>query len=145
MLSRLERENAGTPLPQVWLEEGLGLLNQTFNSELEKNNLQMQLFGETYPDEVCLALGIFSKHEKAQNIWTTLMLSTSFSNDLKVEKSLENLLNALGPLIDIYFANKDELDFVPTWQEEVYSNSTVFYKISHENLILSYEADKWLK
>jgi hypothetical protein len=148
MISRFERENWGTPLPVRWLEEAKELLKQTFQLELDKANLDLQLYGATYPDELCLALGIFSKNEKEKDLWTSFMLSSDLNNQSKVEKVLDCMIDGFGPIMDQYFDqlnnDKDGPEYIAKWEEDVFKDTTIHYKISHENIALSIEADKWL-
>jgi hypothetical protein len=147
MISRRERDNWGTPLPEKWIVEASELLQQTFELQLERNHLELRLFGYTYADELCLALGIFSKDQHKKDLWTTFQLSADLEQQNKVEKILDTLLDAFGPLLDQFF-EVDEQDsesvFVLNWEEDTFKETKLYYKVTHDNIELSREADKWL-
>lgn len=144
MLSRKLREQKGSEIPPVWVKNAIELLNENFaNDKKQRAQYEFQIFGEIYDDEIILAVSWI--HSENNNVIpTTFHSSCDINTNSKPEKVLDILLEATANFFDTFFAQDHFLDYSTKFESESFKNTEVFYKITRENIGLSYLADKIL-
>lgn len=143
MLERKHHENPGTNLPSTWLESITETLNQTYQSDLELRSKKFEVYGQSFPDELLLIVGLHDKnHDSILPVSYFASLDLLATHDS--QKILNTLVDSVGIFFDHYFSQEDWSDFEPNWQEHKINNIHFFYKFTRENVSLTLRANELL-
>ncbi|MCB9063296.1 MAG: hypothetical protein H6622_17355 [Halobacteriovoraceae bacterium] len=143
MLCRKDQAEMPIMLPNEWRDKLSKLLASTYAKELEIKDSSFFVYGETYPDELILTIGIHSKSNTHLNP-TTLIYSVNLEENSNPQKILDDLVDSSGHFLDVFFKTEDWEDYIPVWTEETFRNLSFFYKISRENIELFLKAEALL-
>jgi hypothetical protein len=143
MHSRKEQQAAGIELPASWRETVTELLYSTYEEQCIKSNRSFEVFGQTFPDEVFLAISLLDQNDQAA-IPVTCSLSSDLSSTDKSDKIIETLIDSVGMIFDDYFSSENWDEFTPIWTDIEFKGIKIYYKITRENVALSLLADKLL-
>lgn len=146
MFNRVETSTLPLPLPAEWNEEFKRNLLKIYGDKCLKDDKTFEIYAYTFPEEVLLIVSYVGLDQHV--IPTTLFLSTDLKLNSKPEKSLDTLCDSVGVFFDHYFGNQTDdeefEEYVYEWTEEDMSGTTIYYKITRENIALSLEADRLL-
>jgi len=143
MLARKEQNSSGNPLPEMWVNEVLNLLNTAYSTQLKKSDYFLEFYGISFQDELFLAVSVINSNNRSLSP-TSMCLSTDLTPKQDVKKVLNTLVDALGILLDNFFNKSDFDEWQPTWLEETFKKVNFYYKITREDISLTIEANKLL-
>lgn len=121
------------------------LLRDTYLNQIGEN-MEFQVFGLTYPDEVVISVSyIDTKNSSLTPV--TYQASSDLTSAVAAEKLMETLVDSIGMFFDSFFtqASDQEDIYIPRWQEEKYKKIALYYRVTRENVALSFMADQLLK
>jgi hypothetical protein len=145
MFSRKNYEvDEGIDVPQEWKESVASLLNQNFGEHCESQNKSFDIYGRIYQDELLVVIS-WSPNEDFSQAPTTLFLSGDLFKKEDAPKILDHLVDITGAFYDEFFSVENWNEYEPNWKETKHEGNEYYYKITRENIALSFEADKLLK
>jgi hypothetical protein len=144
MLSRKEQNQSGIHLPTKWQDEVRELLHSIYVEQLSSNNKDFEVFGQTFPNELFVAVSLIDPNDEL-GIPVTYMISADLDEKIKAEKILNNVVDSVGLFFDLYFADKNWNDYETTWQSAESKGLKFFYNISRENVGLTLQANSLLE
>lgn len=147
MFARKPTPSPGAPLPADWTESVARLLNETYATECEKRGRYFDVYGRAYPEEL-LVTASFAPEDRSYGPAVTCFLScdsTEMSDPATAKKTQAAYVELLGLFYDEILAGPEWDEWEPLWQEVEHGGRTYFYKLSRENMGLTFEADRLLR
>ena len=143
MLSRKEQNNSAILFPDEWVDKVKKILDSVYLEKCAKIEKEFQIFGFTYPDELVLAVSLVNPSNDAV-IPVSYIMSADLDEKNQAEAMLNDMVDSIGNFFDIYFADKDWMDYSTRWEEVDFKNTKFFYQITRENIKFSIMADALL-
>lgn len=144
MLSRKSQDQDPIQLPDTWKSNVEELLISIYKDDCEKTGKVFKVFGETYPDEVAIAISLLKQDDELA-IPVTYTISADLKKGENAEKLLETLVDSVGMFFDNFFSSSEDWDeYNARWQEIEFRTIKLFYKVTRENLELTSLADQLL-
>ena len=147
MFSRFDdRVEKANPLSLELVNFIQNLIQETFEENLKNKGLDLQVYGETYDNEIVLIFSLLNSKDSTANT-ISLFISDDISQESKIEEKIDFLINSSSDFFEtICSSTEEELVeiYSPRWQETKLSTNNFYYKISRENIILTIEANKLL-
>ena len=137
--SRKNEKSDGTLLPEKWVEKLSELMQDTFP---ELQSFKALYWGQYFKDELLLITSIYNEQESKIPYTIILSLDITTDKESQIKKTLDNSAKALGVIIEDYLAKPTELEYIPSWAEHKFDQTTCFYTISREDILLTLEANK---
>lgn len=144
MLSRKNRIDAPTYLPEEWREEVKNLLDGIYKAELLNLNKTFIVHGASYVDEICIAVSLLDRND-ALTSPVAYKMSADLEKETNAKKIIAGLVDSVGVFFDQYFATAEWSDYQTRWEETEFSKLKFHYQISRENIALSIIGDELLK
>ena len=147
MQPRKNQKDQPILLPDQWTGEVKELLNQNYSEQCDSTGKTFEVFGETYPDEVLMAVSFLDKKDQLI-IPITYMVSADLEQKQNPEKLLKSLVDTVGLFFDGYFSGskdqEEESVYLSNWEEAELNKVRFWYKVTRENIGLSRMADDLL-
>lgn len=147
MFSRhTNREEKPNQIPTEILSFIDKLIEETFEKSLSQKNLDLNVYGELYENEIVLIFSLMKKHDTKLNT-ISLFISDDITPTTKLEKTVDSLINASSEFFEtVSLSSEENLDdlYSPRWQKADSTSENFHYKISRENILLTIEANKLL-
>jgi hypothetical protein len=146
MLARKEQTTMGTEFPQDWREEVTNLLKSTYLQNFKDDPRTFSVYAFSFPDEILLIVSFADDHG-GDSSPITLFISVDIDEKTKVKPLLSKLIDASGVFFDQVFADASHEDpdfYQANWQEGENNTLKFFFKVSRENIKLTFEATKLL-
>lgn len=148
MLSRKEQTLRANFFPIKWTAEVKNLLEGLYKPQCDLNNLYIEVFALTYPDELVLAVSLLDKENEIV-IPVTYMASADLGEKENPEDTLNLLVDSIGFFFENFFASltspdQDETIYSSDWEQSKVKNKEFHYKITRENVGISLAADALL-
>lgn len=145
MFGRLEESQNGMFMPNEWQENFIKVLTEVYAEQAKKDERLFDVHGLIYEKEFVVIVSYLD-----QNDYLTAPISLFISHDIisdekKMKKALQNVIDLTGEIFDDIFAIADWNDYNPNWTENQYKDNTFHYKITRENITLSLQAEEILK
>lgn len=145
LFTRFEHDCSGKELPQSWNDNALDLLNEVFADKFLMFQQKPLLFGRIYSNELLIILSILDARfeDKAP---LTCFFSFDVLDDTakKIPSIINNLVDAMGVILDDYFNHPDEMDYSGSWTHETFGQTTFYLRISRENIESTLKANELL-
>ncbi|MFZ4712326.1 MAG: hypothetical protein ACOYL6_01325 [Bacteriovoracaceae bacterium] len=146
MLARKEQTTMGTQFPKEWQEEVTNLLKSTYLQDFKDDPRTFSVFGFTFPDEILIIVSFADDHS-ADSSPITLFISVDTDESTKIKPLLSKLIDASGVFFDQVLTEKNYDDpdlYAANWQDGENNGQGFFFKVSRENVKLTFEATKLL-
>ena len=147
MFSRHNEALKGTALPEKWITDLKKVINDTYEDQLNKANLSLEIFGEIYPKELGLAFSLTDK-SNIQGAAITLFTSSDLEEKTNPEDVLSQVINSSSEFFELIFngfAENDESIYQARWEKTDLKGHNFYYRISRENIGLTILANKLLE
>lgn len=146
MFSRKPGNQKGKSIPQDWLENLAGMLDETYAEQNNKHDRYFDVYGQIYETELLLVVSWLPKTDTLSAPITCFLSCEpdQMNDEAKAKKTQQSYVDVMGLLFDEIFSNDEWTDFEPNWQEVSYKHENYFFKISRENISLTLEANKLL-
>lgn len=144
MYSRIETDAEAIFLPDEWCSDVSKLLHSLYNEELAQNEMTLEVYGLTYPQEVVLIVSILNAaDETAKPI--TYMASAPLTEAADPKMVLDVLVDSSGGFLDHILGDLESVEYHAVWTEAKIKDLEFHYLISRENIALSLEATRLLR
>jgi hypothetical protein len=144
MLDRKSHEKNGKELPDSWIDEVTTTLYEVYQEQCDNTDSIFDIFAETYPDEMILAI-CYRAQKDLNIIPVTYIISTDLNEKTDSKKMLNSMIDSVGHFFDQVFSAEDWCDYQATWETLDYQGTEFYFKITRENISLSIEANKLLQ
>lgn len=144
---RLEEDSdlkATKTLPNEWLEEFTKTLNEVYHERLKATDRFFDVYGEIYEKEFVVIVSYLHAKEQAISPISLFVSHDNQEDSKKFKKTLKDLVDFCGVVFDDIFATPDWNEFNSNWTENIYKNSTFYYKLTRENISLTLQAEALL-
>lgn len=132
-------------LPAEWTESFTRTLTDAYFERSEKDNCFFNVYAEILEKEFVVIIS-YLHHNDQLVAPITLSISHDLVEDSKKFKvALDDLVNFSGLIFDDIFGTEDWHDYIPSWTEGKFKQSTFYYKITRENISLTLQAEEILK
>ncbi len=130
-------------LPNEWADSVLELLQDTYRNELFDANKVFEIYGRLYKGEVLVMASLVDTSNDAAAA-TTYFASMDLEENGDHTKLLEGLVDSIGAFFDQFFADENWDDYQDMWKEETFKGTTLYCKVTRENVGLTIQADRLL-
>lgn len=142
LFSRKNWQVLARALPPLWCDNAHENLKHLYQTQLSARKLSTFFYGESYPDELVLALNLIQNSPHGPSL--SCFLSVDLAEQTASKQTLEKMLNFFTVFLDQYFSETEWEETGDFWDQLEYQKLTLYYKIGRENIALSLEADKFL-
>ena len=145
MFSRKNSESNGVEIDHEWAEEITNLLTSAYSKQCRETGNTFQVFGNIFADEI-LFIASFANNLSLEKSPITLMLSLDINEEeaKKAKEILTSLVDVTGSIFDQIFADDDFYEYEINWQKESFNGKDIHFKITRENVALTYQANALL-
>ena len=145
MLGRHEESTQSKPLPQDWQEGFISALNETYPDHSEKDGRFFDVYGALYESEFVVIVSYIHKADPLASPITIFLSHDLISDKKLMKKSLKNVVDLVGEILDDIFATENWSDYCVNWTENHFQGDTFYYKITRENISLTLQANELLQ
>jgi hypothetical protein len=144
MFSRKVQTEKENLLPNSWSGPIVETLEKLYERQCKENKKRFSVYGFTYPDEIVLNVSLLDAESEY-----TLPITYSVSADLTKKDNLtvlvDKLIDSVGVFFDSYWANTEGIQYSTAWGEIESKGTTLFYKVTRENIEYSMKANELLE